>query len=143
MFFEALLAGVDEVGCDLALHLSPGVLGNRDTAGLGDAFDPRGDIDAVAEDIVAFDNDVADIDPDPKPDRIGPAPLGSRSRTRLWISIAQITASTALANSTSTPSPISLTIRPEWAAIAGSMRSRRRAFRRDSVPASSMPIRRE
>jgi len=31
-----------------------------------------------------------------------------------------VTASTALANSTNAPSPMSLTIRPEWAAIAGS-----------------------
>ena len=67
----------------------------------------------------------------------------SCSRTCLWISIAQVTASTALANSTSAPSPMSLTMRPEWAAIVGSISSRRKAFRRASVPASSMPMRRE
>ena len=43
----------------------------RDTARLGDAFDPRRDVDAVAKDILAFDDDVADIDADPELDRIG------------------------------------------------------------------------
>ena len=38
--------------------------------------------------------------------------------------MAQVTASTALANSTKTPSPVSLTMRPAWAAIFGSMISR-------------------
>ena len=49
----------------------------------------------------------------------------------------------ALANSTSAPSPMSLTIRPEWAAIVGSISSRLKAFSRDNVPVSSMPMRRE
>jgi hypothetical protein len=49
----------------------------------------------------------------------------------------------ALTNSTSAPSPMSLTIRPEWAAIAGSIRSRQIAFNRFNVPASWIPIRRE
>ena len=65
------------------------------------------------------------------------------SRTCFCTSIAQLTASTALANSTSAPSPMSLTIRPEWAAISGSMRSRLMAFKRARVPASSIPMRRE
>jgi hypothetical protein len=69
--------------------------------------------------------------------------LASCSRSCLWISMAQVTASTALANSTKAPSPMSLTIRPEWAAIVGSISSRRKALSRDSVPASSMPMRRE
>ena len=70
-------------------------------------------------------------------------PPVSCSRTCCWISIAQATASTALPNYTNTPSPISLTIRPAWAAIAGSMRPRRNVFRRFSVPISSIPMRRE
>ena len=68
---QALLAGIDKVGRHLALHLSPDVLGNRDAAGLGDALDPRRDVDAIAKDILAVDDDVAYIDPDPKPDGIG------------------------------------------------------------------------
>lgn len=35
-------------------------------AGLGDAFQPRSDVDPVAEDIVVIDDDVAQIDPDPE-----------------------------------------------------------------------------
>ena len=41
------------------------------------------------------------------------------------ISTAQRTASTALANSTSMPSPVVLTMRPRWLAMAGSIRSLR------------------
>jgi hypothetical protein len=60
---EALLAGIDEVGRDLTLHLSPGVLGDRDTTGFGDTFDPRRDVDAITEDVFAFDDDVTDVEP--------------------------------------------------------------------------------
>ena len=35
-----------------------------------DAFDPRRDVDAVAKDVLALDDDIADVDPDPEPDRI-------------------------------------------------------------------------
>ena len=42
-------------------------------AGLCERLQPRRDIDAVAEDVVAIDDDVAEIDPDPEPD---PAVLG-------------------------------------------------------------------
>ena len=64
----------------------------------------------------------------------------SRPAMPRWISTAQATASTTLANSTSAPSPMSLTIRPWCSAIAGSMNSRRWAFSRASVPASSAPM---
>ena len=37
---------------------------NRDAAGLGDAFDARRDVDAVAIDVVVLDDDVAEIDAD-------------------------------------------------------------------------------
>ena len=39
-----------------------------DSAGLCDAFKPRGDIDAIAENIVVIDNHVAEVDADPKLD---------------------------------------------------------------------------
>ena len=68
---QVLLAGIDEVGCHLAAHLPPGVLGNGDPARFGDALDPRRNVDAVAKDIVTFDDDVSDVDPDPEPNRIG------------------------------------------------------------------------
>jgi hypothetical protein len=68
---EALLAAIDEFGRHLALHLPPGVLGNRDTARFSDALDTSCDIDAVAKNVVALDDDVADIDADSELDRIG------------------------------------------------------------------------
>ena len=76
---EALFAGIDEVGRDLALNLPPGVLGNRDAAGLGDAFDPRCDIDAVSKNIVTLDNNIANIDTDAEPNgiRFGPTGFGA------------------------------------------------------------------
>jgi hypothetical protein len=58
------------------LHLPPGVLRNRDTARFRNAFDSCCDIDAVAEDVFTFDDDVADVDPNPELDRIG---LGTTS----------------------------------------------------------------
>ena len=46
-------------------HLPVGVLGKTDRAGLGDAFQPRGDIDAVAHEIaVALLDDVAQMHAD-------------------------------------------------------------------------------
>ena len=38
--------------------------GDRDAAGLGDGLEPRRDVDAVTEDVVALDDDVAEIDAD-------------------------------------------------------------------------------
>jgi hypothetical protein len=53
------------------LNLSPSVLGNRDAARLGNSFDPRRDVDAIAKNVITLDDDIADVDPDPKPDGIG------------------------------------------------------------------------
>ena len=51
------------------LHLPIGVLGQTDGAGLGDAFQSRGDIDAVAHQIaVALLDHVAEMDADAKLD---------------------------------------------------------------------------
>ena len=48
-------------------HLPKGILGQADRAGLGDSFQPRRDIDAVAHQIaVALLDDVAEMDADPK-----------------------------------------------------------------------------
>ena len=41
-----------------------GVVGNADAAGVGDAFQPGRDIDAVAKNVVVVDDDVADMDAD-------------------------------------------------------------------------------
>jgi hypothetical protein len=58
---------VKQVGRELGV---PCVLGDRNAARFGDPFDPRRDVDAVAQDVLALDDDIADVDPDPEPDRI-------------------------------------------------------------------------
>ena len=51
------------------MHLPVGVLGEADRAGLGDAFQARGDIDAVAHQVaVALLDDVAEMNADAKLD---------------------------------------------------------------------------
>ena len=74
---QTLLTGIDEVGRDLALHLPPSVLGNRDAASFSNALEPGRDVNAVAKDVLAFDDDVADVDPNPQSDRIGFGATGS------------------------------------------------------------------
>ena len=46
----------------LVLYLFVDAAGDIDFAGLGYAFKPRGDIDAVAVNVVGFDDDIAKID---------------------------------------------------------------------------------
>ena len=57
------------------LYLFVDAAGDIDFAGTGYAFKPRGNIDAVAIDVVGFDDDVAKIDADPILD---PMMLGQR-----------------------------------------------------------------
>src|SRR5258708_7138219 len=59
-----ILEGEIEPIADLVSHHG----GYRDAAWLGDALDPRRDIDAVAIDVTVLENDVADIHPDAKLD---------------------------------------------------------------------------
>ena len=54
---------------DLAANLPVGVVGDADAAGLSDSFKPRGNVDAVAENVVVIDDDVADMDADAEFDR--------------------------------------------------------------------------
>jgi hypothetical protein len=62
-----------EVGCgglasnnmrsnlDLAPNLPIGIVRHADAARLGNALQPRGDVDAVAENVVVIKNDVTDM----------------------------------------------------------------------------------
>ena len=80
---DVLELGRAEVG-DLqikpSLDLPIGVLREADRAGLGDAFEPRGDIDAVAHQVaVALLDDVAEMDADAELD----APVGRHARVAL------------------------------------------------------------
>jgi hypothetical protein len=63
---EDLRPHVVEGDLDLSPDLSIGVIGQADAAGLGDAFEASCDIDAIAEDVVVVDDDVADVDADPE-----------------------------------------------------------------------------
>ena len=49
---------------------------NTDPASLGERFETRRDIDAIAEDVISLGDYIAKIDADPKPD----SPLGSQIR---------------------------------------------------------------
>src|SRR5271165_4471229 len=60
---QSLLAAIAKFGLDLAPHLAERVLRDADPAGFGDTFKAGGEIYAVADDIVAFDQYVADVEP--------------------------------------------------------------------------------
>src|SRR5204863_2066552 len=50
----------------LAADLPVGVIGHADTARICDAFKAGSNVDTVAEDVVVIDDDVADVNADPK-----------------------------------------------------------------------------
>ena len=56
------LAEIDEIGVDPAAHVVVGRARNQHAAGLANALQPRCDIDAVAQNVVALDQDIAEID---------------------------------------------------------------------------------
>ena len=60
---QALLAEIDEFGLDLPARLPIGVLGKADRARIANPFEARGDIDPVAQNVLAVDENVAEIDP--------------------------------------------------------------------------------
>ena len=62
--FQPLLAEIDELGGDRSAHMAPGVSRDADAAGLREPFEARGDVDAVAIDVVRRHDDVAEIDAD-------------------------------------------------------------------------------
>ena len=70
--FDVLQLGRAEVGdrhVKPAAHLAVGILGKADRAGLGDPFQTRGDVDAVAHQIaVRLLDDIAQVDADPELD---------------------------------------------------------------------------
>jgi hypothetical protein len=85
------------------------------------------DIDAVAIEVIALDDHVAEMMPMRSSMRLSAVTLVFRSGIACCTATAQPTASTTLANSTSNPSPVVLTMRPRCSAIFGSTSSRRSA----------------
>jgi hypothetical protein len=68
---ELSLAEIADREIEPSLDLPVGLLREADPAGLGDALQPRGDIDAVAHQVaVAFLDHVAEMDADPKFDAL-------------------------------------------------------------------------
>ena len=67
---EGSLAEVAGRHRQLADHLVESGGGDHDAAGLGQAFQPGGDVDAVAVEIVAVDQHVAQVDADAKADAL-------------------------------------------------------------------------
>ena len=66
------LAQIDEICVDLASNLLVRGRRNANAARLSNTLKPRRNIDAIAEDVVGIDNDVANIDPDSVPElRVG------------------------------------------------------------------------
>src|SRR5665213_3732366 len=65
---QRLLTHVVESEVDLAANLTLRVVGNADRAGLRDPLEASRDIDAVAENVVVIDDDVADMNADPEVD---------------------------------------------------------------------------
>ena len=63
---EGLRSHIITGNLDLAPNLPIGVVRQADASRLGNALKPRGDIDAVAEDVVIINDDVPDVNADPK-----------------------------------------------------------------------------
>jgi hypothetical protein len=62
---ELLLAHIPETDVELVLDVVEDGSGNANATRIGQLLQPSRDIDAVAVNIIAIDDDVADIDPDP------------------------------------------------------------------------------
>ena len=72
---ERLFPQVDELDFDTPAHVVVRRTRDGDASGLGDALEPRRDIDAVAKHVVPVDQDVAEMNADPVHDVVGPRRL--------------------------------------------------------------------
>src|SRR5262245_43881674 len=64
--FEGLLAKISELDRDLAVNLIVGGRRDADASRLSDALQPRRDVYAIAEYVIALDEDVPEVNPDPE-----------------------------------------------------------------------------
>jgi hypothetical protein len=65
-----------EAVIELALDLIERAARDQEAAGFGQRFQAGGDVDAVAQEVVAVDHDVAEVDADPEFDPVGTGPPG-------------------------------------------------------------------
>ena len=63
---DGLLAEILEAEAQLVAYLIVDIARNQDAARVGECFQPRGHIDAIAVDIILIADDVADVDADTK-----------------------------------------------------------------------------
>src|SRR6516165_8744022 len=63
---EGLLAKVGELNLDLTAYVIVGGRRDADATRFRDALKPRSDVDTVPENVIALDQDVPEIDPDPE-----------------------------------------------------------------------------
>ena len=90
---DRVLAQIARIRAHLALDLIAHHARERDAARRRQRLQPRGHVDAVAVDIVALDDDFAEIDADAIADALGSGGHCAASLAS-WISCAQLTAAT-------------------------------------------------
>jgi hypothetical protein len=103
---------------------------------------PGGDVYAVAKDVVAIDDDIAEVDANAEGNTPILAHLG-RSVGYRRLHFDGAAHSIDHAGELQNPSPVVFTMRPPWRAIAASITSCLRVFIAANVPVSSRPISRE
>jgi hypothetical protein len=137
---EFCLAEIVDRKIEPRLDLPIGVFGKTDGAGFGDAFQSRGDIDAVAHQIaVALLDHIANMNADAELD----AALGRKAGVALDHAVLHLDGAAHgvdhAAELNEAPSPVRLTTRPVVHGDVGSIRSLRSARSRASVRSSSEP----
>ena len=80
---QSLLADVVEGNIHLAANLPMGVVGDTHTTRLGDPLEARRDIDAVAENIVVVEDDIADMNANAELDALLKRAIALRSHLAL------------------------------------------------------------
>jgi hypothetical protein len=134
------LTEILEVEVEFARRVLLNTRRDADAAGLGQALEPRRNVDAVAEDVAVIDHDVALMAADTKLDalffRHAGVALG-RAALRLDRSAHRSDDAGELDEQSIA---VALTIWPRCSAILGSPSSRRIAFKAASVPSSFAPI---
>jgi hypothetical protein len=86
---DALLANIIESVGEPVTDMVPDRSRNANPAGLRQRLQPRGNVDAVAVDVAAIGDDVAEIDPDAEGDAVASGTSALRSTIARWISTAQ------------------------------------------------------
>ena len=109
---------------DLAFDLVQHGAGDADAGRLGDLLEPGGDVDAVTEEVVALDDDVAEVDADAEFHPLALRQIGVAAMERPLDRHGARTACTALPNSAMTLSPALPNTRPWCSATSPSITPR-------------------